>query len=126
MGDPETTAAVDTLCGKAMRAVPAEDTALRARLRARQSIVAAETGARPFLALSRLGLARTLLARIVAAQGNPVDLPAARMLVTEAAAEFRQLALPGPLAGADALLTRIDSAARAASPVSPGKPRWRS
>jgi DNA-binding CsgD family transcriptional regulator len=74
----------------------------------------ARIGARPFLALSRLGLARAL-----AAKGNPGDLPASRALVTEAAAEFRRLDLPGPLAAADALLTRIDSAARAANPLSP-------
>jgi len=39
-------------------------------------------------------------------------------LVTEAAAEFRRLDLPGPLAAADALLTRIDVAASAANPLS--------
>jgi DNA-binding CsgD family transcriptional regulator len=74
----------------------------------------ARIGARPFLALSRLGLAKAL-----AAKGNPGDLPTARALVTEAAAEFRRLDLPGPLAAADALLARIDSAARAANPLSP-------
>jgi DNA-binding CsgD family transcriptional regulator len=74
----------------------------------------ARIGARPFLALSRLGLAKAL-----AAKANPADLPAARALVTEAAAEFRRLDLPGPLATAGALLARIDSAARAANPLSP-------
>jgi DNA-binding CsgD family transcriptional regulator len=74
----------------------------------------ARIGARPFLALSRLGLAKALVAN-----GNGGDLPTARALVTEAAAEFRRLDLPGPLADADALLTRIDSAARAANPLSP-------
>jgi len=74
----------------------------------------ARIGARPFLALSRLGLAKALTAK-----ANPGDLPAARTLATEAAAEFRRLDLPGPLATADALLTRIDSAARAANPLSP-------
>jgi DNA-binding CsgD family transcriptional regulator len=74
----------------------------------------ARIGARPFLALSRLGLAKAL-----AAKGDPGDLPTARALVTEAAAEFRRLDLPGPLAAADVLLARIDSAARAASPLSP-------
>ena len=73
----------------------------------------ARIGARPFLALSRLGLAKALAARGVAG-----DLPAARALVTEAAAEFRRLDLPGPLAAADALLTRIDAAASAANPLS--------
>jgi DNA-binding CsgD family transcriptional regulator len=74
----------------------------------------ARIGARPFLALSRLGLAKALVAR-----GNPGDLPAARALATEAAAEFRRLDLPGRLTAADALLARIDSAARAANPLSP-------
>jgi len=73
----------------------------------------ARIGARPFLALSRLGMAKALVARGVAG-----DLPAARALVTEAAAEFRRLDLPGPLSAADALLTRIDSAASAANPLS--------
>jgi len=53
------------------------------------------------------------------AGADPGDLSAARALVTEAAAEFRRLDLPGPLATADALLAGIDAAARAASPLSP-------
>jgi len=73
----------------------------------------ARIGARPFLALSRLGLAKALVAR-----GVDRDLPAARALVGAAAAEFRRLDLPGPLAAADALLTRIDAAANAANPLS--------
>jgi DNA-binding NarL/FixJ family response regulator len=52
-------------------------------------------------------------------RADPGDLAAARALVTEAAAEFRRLDLPGPLATADALLAEIDAAARAASPLSP-------
>ena len=55
----------------------------------------------------------------MAAKANPGDLPAARALVTEAAAEFRRLNLPGPLAAADTLMAGIDSAARAAGPLSP-------
>jgi tetratricopeptide (TPR) repeat protein len=43
----------------------------------------ARIGARPFLALSRLGLAKAL-----AAKGNPADLPAERALTTDATAEF--------------------------------------
>ena len=74
----------------------------------------ARIGARPFLALSRLGLAKAMVAK-----GDPGDLPAARALVTEAAAEFRRLDLPGPLAAADSLLARIDSETRAANPLSP-------
>jgi DNA-binding CsgD family transcriptional regulator len=76
--------------------------------------VNARIGARPFLALSRLGLARALTAR-----AGPGDQPAARALATTAAAEFRRLDLPGPLATANALVARVDSAARAASPLSP-------
>jgi DNA-binding CsgD family transcriptional regulator len=78
----------------------------------------ARIGARPFLALSRLGLARALLARALASQGGPGDLNTARALVTEAAAEFRRLDLPGPLATADTVLADIGAAARAASPLS--------
>jgi hypothetical protein len=37
MGDPPTTMAIDALCAAAMDVVPAENTALRARLRARQA-----------------------------------------------------------------------------------------
>jgi len=83
----------------------------------------ARIGARPFLALSRLGLARALVARALAAGtgagAGSGGLARARALVVEAAAEFRRLDLPGPLATADALITEIDTAARAASPLSP-------
>jgi DNA-binding CsgD family transcriptional regulator len=96
----------------------------------------ARIGARPFLALSRLGLARALVARALAdggraagggaaagggrtAGGGPGELARARALVIEAAVEFRRLDLPGPLATADALIAEIDTAARAASPLSP-------
>ncbi|MFZ0163173.1 MAG: LuxR C-terminal-related transcriptional regulator, partial [Trebonia sp.] len=58
------------------------------------------------------------LAKALVAAGVAGDLPDARALVTEAAAEFRRLDLPGPLASADALLTRIDAAASAANPLS--------
>jgi DNA-binding CsgD family transcriptional regulator len=74
----------------------------------------ARIGARPFLALSWLGLATAMVTR-----DNPGDPRAARALATEAAAEFRRLDLPGPLAAADTLLARIDAQARAASPLSP-------
>jgi DNA-binding CsgD family transcriptional regulator/tetratricopeptide (TPR) repeat protein len=74
----------------------------------------ARIGARPFLALSRFGLAKALVAK-----GGPGDLRTARTLAAEAAAEFRRLGLPGPLTAADALLARIDSEARAANPLSP-------
>jgi DNA-binding CsgD family transcriptional regulator len=74
----------------------------------------ARIGARPFLALSRLGLARALLAK-----GDRAGQVTARGLVTGAAAEFRRLDLPGPLATADTVLARLDAAARAANPLSP-------
>jgi DNA-binding CsgD family transcriptional regulator/tetratricopeptide (TPR) repeat protein len=99
----------------------------------------ARIGARPFLALSRLGLARALVARTSTARASTArastarasvagasvggagsgGLARARALVVEAAAEFRRLDLPGPLATADALIAEIDTAARAASPLSP-------
>jgi DNA-binding CsgD family transcriptional regulator len=78
----------------------------------------ARIGARPFLALSRLGLARALSAKDGAKDGTE-DRGAARALVTRAAAEFRRLDLPGPLAVADALLASIDARTRAANPLSP-------
>jgi DNA-binding CsgD family transcriptional regulator len=83
----------------------------------------ARIGARPFLALSRLGLARALVARALAAGAGAgsggLARARARALVTEAAAEFRRLDLPGPLATADALIAEIDAAAREANPLSP-------
>ncbi|TDP92790.1 ATP-binding protein [Labedaea rhizosphaerae] len=74
----------------------------------------ARIGARPFTALSRLGLAKALLAK-----GERSELSTARELVTAAAAEFRRLDLPGPLASADATLAAVDAAARASNPLSP-------
>jgi DNA-binding CsgD family transcriptional regulator len=90
----------------------------------------ARIGARPFLALSRLGLARALVAQAMPgasrlaggsrlAGAGPGELARARALVIEAAAEFRRLDLPGPLATADALIAEIDTAAREANPLSP-------
>ncbi|MFD3707547.1 AAA family ATPase [Nocardia sp. NPDC058658] len=66
-------------------------------------------GARPFIALGHLGLARTLLAR--------ADLPAARATAEQAAAAFRRLEMPHRLAAADALLTEITTATRCADPL---------
>src|SRR5262249_30348580 len=68
VGDPATTPAVDALCGKAIRAVPAQDTALRARLRARQAIAAAN----PARDHGGGGLPAEALA-----PANPRDAPAA-------------------------------------------------
>jgi DNA-binding CsgD family transcriptional regulator len=70
-------------------------------------------GARPFVALGRLGLGRALHAR-----GDPGERVAARDLVWRAATEFRRLGMPGPLAAADALLARIDAARGADDPLS--------
>jgi DNA-binding CsgD family transcriptional regulator/tetratricopeptide (TPR) repeat protein len=72
----------------------------------------ARIGALPFLALSRLGLAKALVR-----QGK--DLSEARRLAAGAAAEFRRLDLPGPLSTADELLLAISAAARASNPLSP-------
>jgi DNA-binding CsgD family transcriptional regulator len=74
----------------------------------------ARIGALPFLALSRLGLAKALVR-----QGDQADLPEARKVATEAAAEFRRLGLPGPLSTADELLLAVRAAVRAANPLSP-------
>ncbi|WP_186762729.1 ATP-binding protein [Lentzea tibetensis] len=71
----------------------------------------ARIGARPFLALSRLGLAQALV--------TEGDLPAARTLATQAAAEFRALDLPVRLAAADRLLRRIGTEERTSDPLSP-------
>jgi DNA-binding CsgD family transcriptional regulator len=71
----------------------------------------ARIGARPFLALSRLGLAQALVATGTFAE--------ARTLATQAASEFRALNLPLRLAAADRLLQRISVEERAADPLSP-------
>ncbi|HEX7308883.1 ATP-binding protein [Lentzea sp.] len=71
----------------------------------------ARIGARPFVALSRLGLARALTDR--------GDLAEARPLAAQAAAEFRALGMPVRLADADRLLQRIGAGERAADPLSP-------
>ena len=55
-------------------------------------------GARPFVALARLGLAVTL------ATGDTDERAEARTLATAAAAELRRLDLPGPLREAEGLL----------------------
>jgi DNA-binding CsgD family transcriptional regulator len=73
----------------------------------------ARIGARPFLALSRLGLGRALHRR-----GRPADRAPAREAVARAAAEFRRLAMPGPLRESDALLAGIDAARRSDDPLS--------
>lgn len=74
----------------------------------------ARIGARPYLALSRLGLATALVS-----QGDPADLPTARDLAGQAATEFHRLDLPGPLSAADRLLRRIGTAERTTDPLTP-------
>ncbi|MEV6340036.1 AAA family ATPase [Nocardia vinacea] len=69
-------------------------------------------GARPFLALSSLGLADALRTR-----GAPGDLRAARSAITEAAQEFRRLGMTHRLRAADVLLADIDRAGRDANPL---------
>ncbi len=68
-------------------------------------------GARPYLALGRLGLARA-----VCATG---DLPRSVELARTSAADARRLDMPGLLLAADAFLTEATAAARSASPLSP-------
>ncbi|WP_194829358.1 LuxR family transcriptional regulator [Nocardia sp. XZ_19_231] len=68
-----------------------------------------EIGARPFVALGHLGLARTLLAR--------GDLCAARTAAEQAATAFRRLEMPYRLRSADALLAEITTATRTADPL---------
>ena len=70
----------------------------------------ARIGARPFTALSRLGWAQTL--------ATTQDLAAAAELCAQAAAEFRRLDMPGPLAAALAFTSRLETARRTASPLS--------
>ncbi|MFE5475360.1 AAA family ATPase [Nocardia sp. NPDC056541] len=69
----------------------------------------AAIGARPFVALGHLGLARTLFAR--------GDLPAAREAADRAAAAFRRLDMPHRLRAADTLLADITTATRTADPL---------
>ncbi|MDT7781675.1 MAG: hypothetical protein QOF58_94 [Pseudonocardiales bacterium] len=71
----------------------------------------ARIGARPFLALSRLGLARALV--------SLGSLAEARTAAALAASEFRALGLPLRLEAADRLLRRIGVEERAADPLSP-------
>ncbi|WP_328406801.1 ATP-binding protein [Nocardia sp. NBC_00403] len=72
----------------------------------------ARIGARPFLALGRLGLAGALLDR-----GTEADLREARTAATRAAQEFRLLGLDYRLRSADTLLADIDRAGRSANPL---------
>ena len=71
----------------------------------------ARIGARPHTALSRLGLARALLA-----SGGSLDEAAA--LAAEAASEFRRLDMPGRAAEAAKVVADIAHRRRSASPLS--------
>ncbi|MET0863113.1 MAG: AAA family ATPase [Nakamurella sp.] len=78
-------------------------------------------GARPFVALSRIGWARALRSRAtdpaLAAVRSKGDLRLAADLARQAAAEFRRLDMPGPLAVADDLLTQLAGDARHENPL---------
>ncbi|MBJ8343792.1 AAA family ATPase [Antrihabitans sp. YC2-6] len=65
-------------------------------------------GARPFVALSKLGLAKSL-----AELGAADDIAEARTQADAAAKEFRRMDLPGPLRDADVLLAQLVSAGKA-------------
>ncbi|NMN98210.1 helix-turn-helix transcriptional regulator [Nocardiaceae bacterium YC2-7] len=69
-------------------------------------------GSRPFVALSRVGLARALLARAA-----PGDIREARPLADQAAREFRRLGLSGRLREADSLAAELGRAARTPNPL---------
>ena len=75
----------------------------------------ARIGARPYTALSRLGLARALIARIP----SDAQLAEAAELTARAAAEFRRLDMPGPLARASSVTEQIAAARRSISTLSP-------
>ena len=68
-------------------------------------------GARPFTALSRLGLARALVA--VGPDHDASTGESVGALLEDAAGEFRRLDMPGPLATAQALAQRVRPAGRA-------------
>lgn len=78
-------------------------------------------GARPFVALSRLGWARALHRRTtdpgLSALRSLGDLLLAADLSRQAAAEFRRLDMPGPLRTADQLLGTLAAHARQGNPL---------
>lgn len=78
-------------------------------------------GARPFVALSRLGWARALRRRAtdpaLSALRTPGDLLLAAELSRQAAADFRRLDMPGQLRTADQLLTTLAADARRENPL---------
>lgn len=84
-------------------------------------IVNSRLGARPYVALSRLGWAKALRRRAtdhaMTALRTPQDLAVAANLTKQAAAEFRRLDMPGPLHDADQLLTRLVADGQADNPL---------
>ena len=75
----------------------------------------ARIGARPFVALGRLGWARTLVA--LGRDADPDTGERADELLSTAMAEFRRLDMPGPLRAAAELAERMRTAAP--SPLTP-------
>lgn len=84
-------------------------------------IVNSRIGARPFVALSRLGWARALRRRAIdpslAALRSAGDLQLAANLAKQAANEFRRLDMPGRLRAADRLLVQLTADSRKESPL---------
>jgi DNA-binding CsgD family transcriptional regulator len=84
-------------------------------------IVNGRIGARPFVALSRLGWARALRRRAtdpsLAALRSLGDLQLAANLSRQAAKEFRRLDMPGPLRDADQLLVQLSADSRRENPL---------
>jgi DNA-binding NarL/FixJ family response regulator len=76
-------------------------------------VVNRRLGARPYTALSELGLAGVLRTH-----GRPADVTEAVTLTRGAARELRRLGMPGPLRDADRLAAELQSAARTADPLS--------
>ena len=85
------------------------------RLYADSITVNSRLGARPFVALGRLGWARAVIAKTA---GSPADLTLATRLAGQAADEFRRLDMPGPLRTADALRKQIALLAKSPDPLS--------
>jgi len=84
-------------------------------------IVNSRIGARPFVALSRLGWARALRRRAtdpsLAGLRSPGDLQLATNLGRQAAKEFRRLDMPGPLRSADELLVQLTADVKGENPL---------
>jgi DNA-binding NarL/FixJ family response regulator len=84
-------------------------------------IVNSRIGARPFVALSRLGWAQALRRRAtdpgLAALRSAGDLQLAADLTRQAATEFRRLDMPGPLRSADSLLSQLTADVKQANPL---------